>query len=70
MDKQKTMRMKRRLLDTLTIVQVACLWSILDEDSQIVLINFIVEDSVEDGIELWNLLNHDKRYLLIKQLEI
>ena len=64
------MQLKRLLLSKLSINQVACLWSVLDEDYQVSMLNLIVENDYKVGIELWNLINRDKRCLFILQLEI
>lgn len=51
------------------MIQRACLWSILDNDSQVSMLNQLVKEDASVGIKLWNLINRDKRVLFIKQIE-
>lgn len=66
-NKRRTLELRRRLLNALSIVQQACLWSVLDGESneQQEMLQMFFEEDVQNGIKFWQLLNHEKKCLFI-----
>ena len=66
-NKRRTLELRRRLLNALSIVQQARLWSVLDGESneQQDMLQMYVDDDIQNGINFWKLLNHEKKCLFI-----
>ena len=66
-NKRRTLELRRRLLNALSIVQQARLWSVLDSESneQQDMLQMYVDDDIQNGINFWKLLNHEKKCLFI-----
>ena len=64
---QSKFKLQRRLLDAITVSQRSRLWSNLNENEQIDLLEHVIKDEAM-AVEFWNTLDHDKRCLIIDQL--